>query len=579
MPIVSLNIDLTPINNFQGLPREKNQMQPGATTFKQPVLPEVIWAMNTVPSERGIQSANFVWQPLAQIPQLSNVNSNLYRIVPIVDVQRNLSYALLDDSLTTGQRRDFYLLNSDKQWQFFVGDNIGAPTFFHLKHTLFQNRTLFIWTLDDVLGAGWTRAGNLTSENCLVEVDLTTRVATFYEIKGIPAGGSGRHGLLSWGNYVIFFNAFQIWWSNPLDFSDFTPSVGGGGSAQIADAKGAIITACRTPRGFLLYCQDNIVSAEFSGDTANPWIFSEVPGGSGVIIRSGLPLITYSENSEFQIALTKSGLLLVSHQGCQPMPEQLNKLLMKEFTEHKEPGSSRINRHFYPESSSAAYKFRKVKRMELYGDWFFAMIGSVAPTSGNEKYNRLLGWNMQTQETMWIDGDIINITPALDLTGVISGSAAQHLKVGYVPNSYILTKRVDRAISTQDFFQNVMLDLSNATSLSNVTDPLFAFRDPEFMVSRIQATQNRRTRLHRVRFYGRIGLGHEEDEPLPGTRIRVFVYCKERGTESPVEFIYEPGTRSFVGDLEGSDLKVEVRGQFFDLYEATFEVSMGGYLD
>lgn len=580
MPNLKASVDLTTVNFFQGLPKEKNQFDPGVTSQRQQVLPQVLWAMNTVPSNgNGIQSFNVMWQPVADIPTTNNPQQSLYKTVKIIDVHGNLSYALLDDTLTTGTVRTFYLLDNTKQWRPFISDNItGLPRFFHLKYTLFQTRTLFVWTLDDVLDPYWTRTGDLVSNNAVVEIDLVNHTANFHAF--INMTYSDKNGITSFGNYLILFDSERIYWSSPLNFVDFTPAEGAGGSAQITEARGPIITVVPHPRGLMIYCKENIIAAEYSGDPSAPWIFTEVAGGGAILIRDDEPLVTYNEQTEQQVVYTADGLRLVSPAGVVTLDPTLEEYLGKESIEHKAVDNANVYRYRYPQTDATIFKYIKVRRLSLYGNWLFILIGEQSPTFGKEDFNRCLCWNLSTQQTAWIEGDIINVVPALDLQKAMSTDTALQLKINSIPNSFMMTKKIDPTGFEDEvaYYRNFIYDFNSTTDITPAPDVYFRFRESEVLIGRLQLNRSHMTKLYEVKLFGRISIAEENDPVDMDTLVSVRAYSSEWGLDSPVEFVYVPASRSFRGYIEGADIKVELKGTHFDVYEAQFELARGSFI-
>ena len=89
-------------------------------------------------------------------------------------------------------------------------------------------------------------------------------------------------GICEANGYMIAWDDTNVSWSNLSNPVDFVPNIlTGAGGGQIQDAKGKIQFCKTVSGGFLVYCEQNIVSARYSGNVNFPFIFAEVPGSGG----------------------------------------------------------------------------------------------------------------------------------------------------------------------------------------------------------------------------------------------------------------------------------------------------------
>lgn len=568
-----LSIDLSLRENFQALPYAASKVDPSVELKPQPIVPKVLWAMNVLATDNGVRAASFALEPVSPIPTPANLNSALYKQVEVIDSAGNMSYMLLDDTPGPTGERIYYLLTADKQWTRFVSDVYVSDIYFPVKYTMFQTRTIVLWTFGDVIDPAWTVV-NPTTNRAFIEFNLVNKTATFHELLGGDQFGPSWIGVASWGNYMLTYTLERIYWSNPLNFADFVPTEGGAGSARISEAQGPILLVVPCSAGLIIYCRRNIVMATYSGDPLNPWIFSEVPGSSGIIIYEGEPLVTRDEQSPFQVAMTGAGLQFVSPGGAEAAPEPLTRALALEYTEVKPVGSAKISRFYYPSSDSNQYRYNKIKRIDLFGNKLFFLIGQLAPAAGQENTNRLLMFNLQTGETAWIEGDIRSVVPTLDLNLEMTPGRDQHKKLAPITDSYILTKRV--IVAGQPSNRNIILDFVNTTTDLTVATGAFVFRDPEIMFSNLQIRRGSRTILYAVRLQGVFSNSFEEEEVDLNSVVKVAVYTEDTNHQTPTIFTYDPGSKSFVGEANGAELRVIISGKNFKLFEVEFEVALGG---
>lgn len=114
-------------------------------------------------------------------------------------------------------------------------------------------------------------------------------------------------GIVGQSGYMIAYdNAGNISWSSATNPVDFTPSLvtgAGGGSLQYAD--GRINFAVPIANGFMVYCERNTVSAQYSGNINFPWTFKEVIGSGGCF---SIEDCSFMENAGSHYAWTTAGL-------------------------------------------------------------------------------------------------------------------------------------------------------------------------------------------------------------------------------------------------------------------------------
>lgn len=568
-----VSIDLSLRDNFQSLPFLGSHLDPAVDTRRQPILPKVVWALNVLASEQGVRAASFAQESLIPITVPVNLNTPLFRQVEVIDSAGNISYMLMDDTLGPSGTRIYYLLTSDKLWTRFVSDSVPTALYFPVKHTMFQTRTFVLWTGGDSIDPAWTTTG-FTPFNSFLEFNLVDKSVVFHPITGWEQWNTTWIGVASWGNYMLVYTLDRVFYSSPLDFKDFTPAEGLGGSLRISEALGPIQMIVPNSRGFMIYCRKNIVHAEYSGDPVAPFILTEVPNSAGLILFEGEPLVTRNEQANYQVALTSEGLMFVSSNNCEPAPPGLQNVVNQEFVEHKEVDGAKITRHFYPDSELTQYRYNKLKRLELFGTRLFLMFGDLAPIAGNENYNRLLVYDLQTQETVWVEGDIISVVPNLNIQKNITTGRDFQNKIPTIVDSYLLTKRV--VLAGQAVYKNIILDFANGTSTNTLPAVPYNFRKAELMFSELSLKRGMLTELYAVKPRGRISTADEDLETDAATRAELLVFSELDDYTTPQVFTWVEESKSFVGFAVGARLRVIFRGNYFDLHELEFAVASGG---
>jgi hypothetical protein len=113
-------------------------------------------------------------------------------------------------------------------------------------------------------------------------------------------------GVCAANGYMLTWTDTAVAWSSLVDPTDFLPSLTtGAGGGSINEAKGKIISCLPISGGFLVYCERNVVSARYTGNTAFPFVFVEVPGSAGI---SGPETVSWQSNLATHYAWTTAGL-------------------------------------------------------------------------------------------------------------------------------------------------------------------------------------------------------------------------------------------------------------------------------
>jgi hypothetical protein len=538
---------------------------------KQDNLPRVAWSIDVMPFSNGVKSAT-LGNPII-IPTLlpsANDFSNLWEIRSLLDSKGNLTYLMLDDSVEAGTVRQFkYWYNG--MWRLLVEDVVGIYHFIHRKTTVFQNTTLFMFTPDDVYGPGLILGGDPATSPSVFSLDIVAGRVEIYNLTGILFNSSNRkNGITSFQNYLIFWSATRMFWSSPTDFKDFTPSLGGGGSTQISEAKGDIITIVPTSNGLMIYCKLNIIHASFSGDSTNPWIFREVPNSGGVLMELGNPLVTVSESTEFQVYMGHGGIQLVAENGAKALDPEALEFLNNNSVELKPVGSVDITSKPYDKTGTKAPS--KVRDLILQGNLLFIFVGTSTPSIAQLSDNRLYVYDLSTGKIGKYEGDYHSCHPHLNLLKDIDSGADLHNKVDAFPAEFILGRRYDTTPSRAAILFNFGdgIERQAATGLPAALSA--QLRTPELLLGPISLRRSKSTIIQSIQLDGDI---EKLGEPL--TRVTVRVYSKSTmGATNPIPFTYNPLDGRFYGYAEGKDLHIEIRGNHFYLTGVAVEVTQGG---
>lgn len=538
--------------------------------------PRVGWTINTIPTLEGVRSSNlFDRSEAGKFPPVSNNQSNLFNIDTLIDVHGNLTYLYVDGTLEPSTTYTAYALNPQGGSWAVLNSPIATANFQHQRHTLFQNRTLMmLGSASDNTGF-LSRAGDTTSTNAFYDIDLTTATATLYNVTGTSLAQTEKNGITSWGNYVILWNASTLFWSDPNVFSEFT--VGGSslaGSQKISEARGNIITIVPNALGFTVYCQDNVIQASYSGDSSNPWIFTEVTGGGGLLLLDGMPLVTRSENTSVQVAYTTKGLQVISTEEARPMPPAISDFVLQSYIDTKEVGTSKVIRE---NLSPVVDKKPKLKNLYLSANKLFLTVGAaeeyIVTGFDQEKYGRLYVFDMQTGTIGMVSGDIISVAPEIEIVE-FSANPDLHNRNRIYAESYVLCRRIKFNENTQ-FLRSQVLDLGGHSD-QPVTDDAWVQRDAEIFLGNINLKPDKTSELIEVKLFGDTSLVPQSEGGDDATRAKVFVYSEYFPENAPKEFKYNARTDSYVGFAIGAELQVEIRGKYFYLTDIHLSVQAGG---
>lgn len=136
-------------------------------------------------------------------------------------------------------------------------------------------------------------------------ISLTGLVPT--SIKGI-ASAVGR---------LFAYSSTFLHYCSEIDIFDFTPSLAtGAGSTQIQYVRGDILLIEGTSFGLFIYSKENVVSCQETGNTAAPYLFTDVENSAGI---SDLELVASAPGMDAVYAFGSGGLQLISVKSATPI--------------------------------------------------------------------------------------------------------------------------------------------------------------------------------------------------------------------------------------------------------------------
>lgn len=583
MPLTHISLNLKNINSFNPKQLEDTQISSAYAQNQQAEQPKVLYQMNTVPVENGVKASNIYLDDF-YFEHAGGSSIDRPDIHIGTDNDGNESPVLLDTLPASGVGantmwvRPVFTASQDEMQQVLVRP--ARENFISRWYTLFQNKTYYMDFGDSTFQFS-VNGDTPADTGGVFTYNFQGGSVQYSNLSGIDLNSIGVLGITSYQNYLMFFTSDTLYWSNPIDFTDFTPSVGGGGNTKIAEARGNIVTIVPTHSGLMIYCSANIILASFTGDSTTPWIFTEVPNSSGLAISSdrttARALVAVNEQQQQHWAVLDTGISVVDETGVTPAPETLQEFTDAPYFENKVEGAATITRDAFHYIIGGGEQIVKVKALHSFGQFLFITLGHDVETSDSVSIptrgvNRLVVYNTITGAYGTIDGNIAGIIPKP--TYVAHATDVKiHKKPRTVPLTFLVVKRFD---AENDIFWPLVLDMgslgTDSTAVENYPDvqPV-----SEVMVGEVNISDQALTELHEITLTGNLGEGVEA--PDVDTRVRVFAFSETTmGKDVPVEFIYNPLDGKYYGYITGKDIRILLQGKYFFLTKLTLGLLRGG---
>ena len=261
--------------------------------------PSLAYCHNVMPTKEGYVSVGFeayTTLPTSDLPDFVDVRP-FYG-----DNARGKAYIAFDTN------RQPYILRATVTYWVLIG---GAFITSILVPGNFDPDTVTVATVNGISYIHFALIGSMT-------IDEVTGSFTPITLTGLTA--SALLGLVSSFGYLVAYTAFDIAWSSTIDPTDFVPSsVTGAGGGSIQDIAGKMQFVTSNDLGLLIYAEDNVVAAVYTGNPLFPWKYREVRDSKGGI---DLDQTAYEANSGIQFAYTKAGLQSITPQRAQTiLPE------------------------------------------------------------------------------------------------------------------------------------------------------------------------------------------------------------------------------------------------------------------
>lgn len=586
MALSTIALNLKNAFSFQPKQLEESDISSAYNQRSQLDQPKLLFQMNTSPVENGIKSSSLVeelytYQLAANLGLSSTIETTIG-----TDIFGNQGALILELRQSIGAIGRLYMrpdrITISAVPILFITAVSQESVFLNKRETLFQNRTLLLTRAGDTYNVPVVGDSPPATPNGMLEFDYVNQRLVRNNFTGIDVNTIACQGIVSFQNYVVLFNRSTIFFSNPLNFKEFTPAIGGAGSTKIAEARGDIITIIPSPNGLMIYCRSNIVHAAFTGDSTNPWVFTEVPNSSGLMlsdtISSPRPLVTFNEQSQTHYAMLTGGFSTVSESGVVLMPETVREFAMSGYVTTKVEGKSRLVRTLVEPASA---RINKMGGLYVFGNFLFMILGD---SSFERPTDRLLILDTQTNAFGTVRGTFAGMHQRVTFNTATASAVSLQEQSTLVPGSFTLVRRPSDATPDPDKLEAMLFDVGN---LGNTEIPLSTPEETtmisEVLVGNISISPDRNTVLHAIKLTGRLtrlttdegGLGPGVD---PDT-VKVFAFSESTQTaDTAFEFTYNPVDNTYYGYMEGKDIRVLIQGKYFYLTKFEAQVEDGGII-
>lgn len=303
-----------------------------------PGIPQVYYVQNAVPTEFGYKSVNPVQIKAAPVIAAPNdigyffgASNSFFNDASILN---KTTFFIRNNYNTTTPLLTLELFYTTPQLSTIVQAGSGylhklVDTTFYNLTTLQINGRNFVChpLLNDQFPPGtpvfsvtevsWTYSPSPTYWTLTRTARAITGIAATTLLKGFI---SNRGRMITWDKTTVF-------WSSLTDPVDFTPSlITGAGNTKVQDARGEILWCSPTLYGFLIYCTDNIVAAEYTGNLASPWSFREIYNSAGIL---SIDVVAKDAAVDTQFAITQTGITRISDNVAQVALAELFEILKR----------------------------------------------------------------------------------------------------------------------------------------------------------------------------------------------------------------------------------------------------------
>lgn len=142
-------------------------------------------------------------------------------------------------------------------------------------------------------------------------------------------------GIVATNGYLVLYTVDTVYWSSPIDPENFALTDGtgvttGAGSTRVQALQGELVILRSIAGGVILYSNKNMLSMRYTNNASNPWIFSELPEGSGVTSSDH---VTSSILRGYHFVWSTTGLAQVTLTGAtRILPEWTSRLSTEQLS-------------------------------------------------------------------------------------------------------------------------------------------------------------------------------------------------------------------------------------------------------
>jgi hypothetical protein len=287
-----------------------------------PGIPQVYYVQNAIPTEFGYKSVG-LFEIIPSIPGGTNRYIFDWQRISFPTYFRSSQYVYAVANLTTNVN-EFAIYNfGSNTWIFTATGTLSAKdTFSATMTSATVNGRVFV-----------TFPTSFPASTHFFELAYGGSIPSFIarQLTGLPtiAGTSQIDGIFaSRGRLLVWSNQQNlVAWSSLTNPLDFAPSlITGAGNTQIQDARGRITHCVPTLYGFIVYCEDNVIAAEYTGNLAAPWSFREIYNSSGIISYEH---VTRDNSVDTQFSWTDAGITKISDNVAQGALAELGEVIRR----------------------------------------------------------------------------------------------------------------------------------------------------------------------------------------------------------------------------------------------------------
>lgn len=292
VPMLSTHTGPTVVYVKEGLAKLKQEIKPTEAPWEL-TEPQLIFGENIMPMARGVTSVSY----FSRLPALAGVT----------DFRRGGTYRTATNEFgfwaVTTSGKLYVKSVTDATWVDRTA--VGWPSGWELTITRINGVTYF-----HIEYYGTYKFNDDGSISAVTLVGLVGSV-----IKGIVAS-VGR---------LFAYTSDTLMYCSEVDPLDFTPSlVTGAGSTKIQYTRGNILLVESTSFGLFIYAAENVVACQETGNTAAPYLFTEVENSAGI---TDLEYVATAPGVDAVYAFGSGGLQLVGVKAAVPIFPEISDFL------------------------------------------------------------------------------------------------------------------------------------------------------------------------------------------------------------------------------------------------------------